>query len=101
MPEPEDSKPKNYFHGITPETRRKQREKATATAKIRAQERKDGLRLPRGEDPVTCDVSYTDDETEFLLAIEKYKKYKKNMKRRFPTYREILNVLKSLGYRKT
>lgn len=94
MPKPE----KNYFYSIGPEVRQKQLAKAIETTKRQNQERADGLRPPKGEDPVTCDVSYTDDEVEFMLAIEKYKK---TMKRRFPTNREILNVLKSLGYKKS
>lgn len=40
---------------------------------------------------------YTDDEREFMLAVERYKREKR---RPFPTCREILAVAKSLGYRK-
>ena len=93
MPEPD----KSYFHSVSPEVRKKQLAKATETARIRHKERAEGLRLPIGEDPITCDVSYAEDEVEFLLAVEKYKK---NMKRRFPTLRELLNILKRLGYKK-
>jgi hypothetical protein len=46
----------------------------------------------------TCDETYyTEEEFEFLKAIDKYKQ---EHNRRFPTYHEILEVLKSLGYRK-
>jgi hypothetical protein len=46
----------------------------------------------------TCDETYyTEEEFEFLKAIDKYKR---EHHRRFPTYHEILAVLKSLGYRK-
>ncbi len=39
----------------------------------------------------------TDDDTEFLLAIAAYQK---RFGRRYPTWREVLTVLRSLGYRK-
>lgn len=46
-------------------------------------------------DPVTCEKNYSDDEAEFMRAMESYK-----MKsgRRFPTCCEILEVLRGLGY---
>ncbi len=39
----------------------------------------------------------TDDETEFLLALASYQK---RFGRRYPTWLEVLNVLRCLGYRK-
>ena len=39
----------------------------------------------------------TDEQFEFLLAIEEYKR--KNV-RPFPTWTEVLEVIKALGYRK-
>ena len=39
----------------------------------------------------------TEDETEFLLAMSAYQK---RFRRRYPTWREVLNVLRCLGYRK-
>lgn len=46
-------------------------------------------------DPVTCEKNYSEDEAEFMRAMESYK-----MKsgRRFPTCCEILEVLRGLGY---
>lgn len=38
------------------------------------------------------------DEVEFLLAMEQYKRTRQ---RPFPTWHEVLRVLKSLGYQKT
>ncbi len=38
---------------------------------------------------------YDADEVEFLLAMDRFKR-----KRPFPTWTEVLRVLKSLGYRK-
>ena len=39
----------------------------------------------------------TPDELEFLKAMERYQR---RMRRRYPTYREVLAVLTGLGYRK-
>jgi len=39
----------------------------------------------------------SEDETEFLLAMASYQK---RFHRRYPTWREVLNVLRCLGYRK-
>ena len=39
----------------------------------------------------------TSDDTEFLLAIAAYQK---RFRRRYPTWLEVLNVLRCLGYRK-
>ena len=46
----------------------------------------------------TCDETYyTDEETAFIMAMDKYKR---EHDRKFPTWHEVLAVLKSLGYRK-
>ena len=47
--------------------------------------------------PITADVDYSDDEREFMLAMQKYMK---DFKRRFPTWREVLHVVTHLGYKK-
>ncbi len=41
---------------------------------------------------------YTDDEREFLVALERYRQ---SRHRRFPSCREILQVIKSLGYQRS
>lgn len=51
----------------------------------------------RQVDPTTCERDYTDDELEFMKAIDEYKR---TFARPFPTWSEVLEVLKSLGYRK-
>lgn len=51
----------------------------------------------RGIDPATSEPIYTDAEGEFLRAMEMYKRLSR---RPFPTFREVLEVLNSLGYRK-
>jgi hypothetical protein len=40
---------------------------------------------------------YSDEERAFLVAMERYKRLRR---RPFPTCREVLYVLRSLGYRK-
>ncbi len=50
-----------------------------------------------GYDEVNLGAAYSDDEREFLLAIEKYQRHSG---RRFLSWHEVLRVLKSLGYRK-
>ena len=45
----------------------------------------------------TCDDGYTEDELEFLKAMDSYKK---KYNRPHPTWREVLEVVKSLGYSK-
>lgn len=47
----------------------------------------------------TCHVGadYTDEEREFMTALDRYKRLRQ---RPYPTCREILQVLRSLGYRK-
>ena len=42
-------------------------------------------------------AEYTDEEREFLVAIELYQRKEK---RRYPAWSEILLVFKSLGYRR-
>ncbi len=48
-------------------------------------------------DPTTCERDYTDAELEFMSAMQFYKHSSGRM---FPTWSEVLEVLKSLGYRK-
>lgn len=53
--------------------------------------------LPGGlHNPTTSEPEYTDEEREFMLAMQAYKT---TWKRPFPTWREVLVVVKSLGYR--
>jgi hypothetical protein len=48
-------------------------------------------------DPTTFEKQYTDDELEFMNAMQQYKV---RMCKSFPTHREVLEVALSLGYRK-
>ncbi len=51
----------------------------------------------RQVDPTTCERDYTDDEIAFMKAMDLYKRANR---RPFPTWSEVLEVLRSLGYRK-
>ncbi len=48
--------------------------------------------------PLTSEIDYTEEETQFLIAMDKYRRMNS---RPFPTVREFLAVLISLGYRRT
>ena len=48
-------------------------------------------------DPTTCERDYTDDEIQFMHALDAYKRSSGRM---FPTCSEILEVVRGLGYEK-
>jgi hypothetical protein len=48
-------------------------------------------------DPTTCERDYNNEETEFMQAIERYKR---DFRRPFPTWSEVLEVIKAMGYRR-
>lgn len=48
-------------------------------------------------DPTTCERDYSDNEVEFMKAMDDYKR---KSGRPFPTWSEVLEVMMSLGYRK-
>ncbi len=62
-----------------------------AAAKRKSSERR------RLIDPTTCERDYSDDETEFMKAMDRYKR---ENRRPFPTWSEVLEVLRSMGYRR-
>jgi hypothetical protein len=67
------------------------RRAANAAAKRAQSERR------RLIDPTTCERDYNDEETSFMKAMDRYKR---ENRRPFPTWSEVLEVLRSLGYRK-
>src|SRR4051794_1751142 len=69
----------------------KDRRAANAAAKRAASERR------RLIDPTTCERDYNDEETEFMKAMDRYKR---ENRRPFPTWSEVLEVMCSLGYRR-
>lgn len=48
-------------------------------------------------DPTTCERDYSLDEIEFMKAMDDYKRKSGRM---FPTWSEVLEVVRSLGYTK-
>jgi hypothetical protein len=61
-------------------------------------ERREKVSRRRQIDPTTCEREYTDDELEFMHALDQYKRASGRM---FPTCSEVLEVIRSLGYVKT
>jgi hypothetical protein len=51
----------------------------------------------RQVDPTTCERDYNDEEILFMKAMDQYKR---DNRRPFPTWSEVLEVLRALGYRK-
>jgi len=48
-------------------------------------------------DPTTCERDYSEQEIDFMKAMDDYKR---RSGRQFPTWSEVLEVLHSMGYRK-
>ncbi|MDA1016780.1 MAG: hypothetical protein O3A00_20270, partial [Planctomycetota bacterium] len=63
------------------------------------EERREGPRRKverrRQIDPTTCERDYSDDEIEFMRAMDDYKR---RSGRQFPTWSEVLEVLRGMGY---
>jgi hypothetical protein len=66
--------------------------KPTAPVKL---ERRAKVNRRRQIDPTTCERDYTDNEVEFMNALDDYKRKSGRM---FPTCSEVLEVVRSLGY---
>jgi hypothetical protein len=69
---------------------------------VAVERRKAGTERRKGErrrqvDPTTCERDYTDEEIAFMKAMDQYKR---DNRRPFPTWSEVLEVLRALGYRK-
>jgi hypothetical protein len=80
--------------------RRKPNDRRKKEIPVAVDRRKGGrrsLERRRQVDPTTCEREYNEEEIEFMQAIEQYKK---SFLRPFPTWSEVLEVVKSLGYRK-
>ncbi|MDX1963210.1 MAG: hypothetical protein SFX18_08655 [Pirellulales bacterium] len=58
-------------------------------------ERRAKVNRRRQIDPTTCEREYTDDEVEFMQALDLYKRKSGRM---FPTCSEVLEVIRNLGY---
>jgi len=58
-------------------------------------ERRKKVNRRRQIDPTTCERDYSDDEIQFMNALEAYKRASGRM---FPTCSEVLEVVRTLGY---
>lgn len=93
------SKPDNAEYCVT-DRRMKDRRKRNIPVAI---ERRGGSdRRQQGErrrqiDPTTCERDYSNEEIDFMKAMDQYKR---DNRRPFPTWSEVLEVLRALGYRK-
>jgi len=58
-------------------------------------ERRKKVNRRRQIDPTTCERDYTEQEVEFMNALDDYKRKSGRM---FPTCSEVLEVIRSLGY---
>jgi hypothetical protein len=61
------------------------------------EDRRSKVERRRQIDPTTCERDYQPDEIEFMRAMDDYKR---RSGRQFPTWSEVLEVLRDLGYRK-
>lgn len=75
------------------------RKKSEPVAVERRQvQRREKVARRRQIDPTTCERDYSDDEVEFMNALDQYKRKSGRM---FPTCSEILEVIRGLGYVKS
>ena len=77
---------------------RRTREIPVAVERRAGKERRNLGERRRQVDPTTCEKDYNDEEIIFMKAMDQYKR---SNRRPFPTWSEVLEVLRSLGYRKT
>ena len=61
------------------------------------EDRRSKVERRRQIDPTTCERDYQPEEIEFMRAMDDYKR---RSGRQFPTWSEVLEVLRDLGYRK-
>jgi hypothetical protein len=82
--------------------RRRHNDRRKRSIPVAVERRAGKDRRERGErrrqvDPTTCEKDYSDEEIIFMKAMDQYKR---SNRRPFPTWSEVLEVLRSLGYRK-
>ncbi len=76
---------------------RRQRKIPVAVERRTGKDRRQQGERRRQVDPTTCEREYTEEEITFMKAMDTYKRANR---RPFPTWSEVLEVLRSLGYRK-
>ena len=96
MAKTKNAKPKTERR--TTKDRRTESERRTQDVPVTDDARRSERRkVPRRRqiDPTTCERDYTDDEIEFMHALDEYKR---SAGRMFPTCSEILEGMRGLGY---
>lgn len=73
----------------------RRKENIAVVAERRQGERRAKVPRRRQIDPTTCERDYSNDEIEFMQALDAYKRANGRM---FPTCSEILEVIRGLGY---
>ena len=76
---------------------RRKRQIPVAIERRSGKDRRDKGERRRQIDPTTCERDYTDDEISFMKAMDQYKR---DNRRPFPTWSEVLEVLRAIGYRR-
>jgi hypothetical protein len=76
---------------------RRKRSIPVAVDRRSGQDRRQQGERRRQIDPTTCERDYNEDEISFMKAMDQYKR---DNRRPFPTWSEVLEVLHALGYRK-
>lgn len=66
-------------------------------SELRQTDRRTKVERRRQIDPTTCERDYSEEQVEFMKAMDLYKR---RSGRQFPTWSEVLEVLQNLGYRK-
>jgi hypothetical protein len=76
---------------------RRKRKIPVAVERRSGQDRRNKGERRRQVDPTTCERDYSDEQIEFMKAMDTYKRANR---RPFPTWSEVLEVVVALGYRK-
>lgn len=76
---------------------RRQKEEKADLDRRAGKERRHKVERRRQIDPTTCERDYTQDEIEFMTSMDRYRR---DSGRPFPTWSEVLEVVRSLGYQK-
>ena len=76
---------------------RRKKNVPVAVERRSGQDRRQQGERRRQIDPTTCERDYSDEEITFMKAMDQYKR---DNRRPFPTWSEVLEVLRALGYRK-
>jgi len=76
---------------------RRKRQIPVAIDRRSGKDRREQGERRRQIDPTTCERDYNNEEIEFMKSMDQYKR---ENRRPFPTWSEVLEVLRALGYRK-